>query len=105
MIALGVQFFGFLFTAALIFIPTVAVRLANPNGMNQHYVLVATVAGIGASGGFIVSVLAADLPTVPVVVLSTCLMGLMVTLYRRVLYAKKQTSPIDAQFKSLQKSP
>lgn len=83
MVAIGVQFLGFLFTAALIVVPTVLVRMASPSGLNQHYALVALVSCTGALAGFLISILNSHIPTVPMIVLLVCLLGGMVTLVKR----------------------
>lgn len=69
-LCLSVQFLGFLFTIALLFLPTTVLSYGRAKGLTQHLVLAMTCAMAAAAGGFILSLQFTRLPTVPTVTLT-----------------------------------
>ncbi len=83
LISLGVQYFGFLFTASLIFIPTVLLSLVPSSESKGHYYAVAGLASFASVGGFFLSIVSTKLPTVPLIVFFLCLFAMIVLLFRK----------------------
>ncbi len=71
LLCFGVQFLGFLFTTAMLFLPTVIAGYGGRRGLAPHLRRTALVALGGALGGFLLSLRFTRLPTVPAVTLTT----------------------------------
>jgi hypothetical protein len=77
-VAVAIPYFGFLFTASFLYLPTILTTISSPQSMTQHYLFVALIAFGGSMAGFTVSMLLPNTPTVPLCVLMTCFMGSVV---------------------------
>ncbi len=74
-IALSVQFLGFLFTASCLFLPTTLLREGTGKELNRHFITCALIAGSSAALGFLLSLNWERLPTVPVIVAVMIVLG------------------------------
>ncbi len=79
MLCVSVQFLGFLFTVALLFLPTGILSRMKTKGLALHLSLCAAVALVASVSGFLLSLNFTRLPTVPmIVVMLTILASLIV---------------------------
>lgn len=67
-ISYSVQFLGFLFTAACLFLPTVIALMMKIKGLQSHLLVTSVLVVIGSSAGFLLSLADSRLPTVPTIV-------------------------------------
>ncbi len=67
-VAFSVQFLGFLFTVALLFLPTVIVSGLPLRSLLKHYGVVVVLASLSTVSGFLISLYFSRLPTVPTIV-------------------------------------
>ncbi|MCB0403998.1 MAG: metal ABC transporter permease [Bdellovibrionales bacterium] len=77
LLCFSVQFVGFLFTAACLFVPTTLLGLARGIGLKAHLLLCALMASFSVAMGFAFSLWQTHLPTVPTIVfvLAVCTAG------------------------------
>jgi zinc/manganese transport system permease protein/iron/zinc/copper transport system permease protein len=68
MLCLSVQFVGFLFTIAMLFLPTALMTYLESKGLARHNVLTALLAATSTLIGFSLSLFFTRLPTVPAIV-------------------------------------
>jgi ABC-type Mn2+/Zn2+ transport system permease subunit len=80
LICFSVQFLGLLFTLGGLFLPTVILSRPARAGVVRHTVLSVVTAGLGASAGFVLSLLSGKLPTVPTVIVAMSGVGFLVRL-------------------------
>ena len=78
LLCFSVQFLGFLFTVAVLFIPTTVLSLSRSRGLDRHLAFASLVAAIGTAGGFLLSLRFTRLPTVPTVALTLLALGILV---------------------------
>ncbi|MEZ4749615.1 MAG: hypothetical protein R3B54_03015 [Bdellovibrionota bacterium] len=82
LLCFSVQFVGFLFTAACLFVPTTLLGLARGMGLRAHLVGCALTASISVAVGFAFSLWQTHLPTVPTIVFVLALCTGIVALVR-----------------------
>jgi ABC-type Mn2+/Zn2+ transport system permease subunit len=70
LLCFSVQFLGFLFTIAVLFVPTTVLSLGRARGLDRHLFSSCAVAMIGTGAGFLLSLRFTRLPTVPMVALT-----------------------------------
>lgn len=70
MLCFSVQFLGFLFTIATLFLPTTILTYLSLPGLRKHLALAVLTASTGATAGFLMSLRFTRFPTVPSIVLS-----------------------------------
>lgn len=68
MLCFSVQFLGFLFTIAMLFLPTGLLSLSRRKGLGLHSLLCVGLAAVTAASGFLLSLSYTRLPTVPTIV-------------------------------------
>lgn len=68
LLCLSVQFVGFLFTIAMLFLPTALLTFTAQKGLTRHLVLCAVLSSTGTLVGFLLSLQYTRLPTVPAIV-------------------------------------
>ncbi len=67
-LSVSVQFLGFLFTVAFLYLPTVILGMARPQGLIRHMILCGSTAAISVIVGFFGSLFFPQLPTVPTII-------------------------------------
>lgn len=67
-LSMSVQFVGFLFTVAMLFMPTGGLALLKTKGLRLHLVLAVVLAASSSAAGFLISLRITSLPTVPTIV-------------------------------------
>ncbi len=72
-----VQTVGYLFTIACLFIPTAAASRILKAGLNRHLIYCAGLAGVSTGVGFLLSLYSSHLPTVPTIIASMVILGLV----------------------------
>ncbi len=77
-LSFSVQYVGFLFTTAMLFIPTGLLSLSKIQGLRRHLVLSVVLAVLSALVGFLISLALTRLPTVPTIVAVLVASGLTV---------------------------
>ena len=77
LICLSVQFLGFLFTVACLFLPTAIFSYLAGSGLKFHAKLCLSTAALSALTGFLLSLQFTRLPTVPSVVVSMFMIALV----------------------------
>lgn len=87
LLCFSVQFVGFLFTLAMLFLPTAMMKFLKTKGLALHLSLCAGVAGAGTLVGFLVSLHFSDLPTVPTIVAVAFFLSCCVLLVDRVVHS------------------
>lgn len=75
--ALSVQFLGFLFSVASLFLPTVIASFIIKQGLKRHYLFVAILSVLSTLLGFLASLYFSRLPTVPTIVTVELALGLI----------------------------
>lgn len=74
-VSFSVQFLGFLFTTAALFLPTTLMTRSSSPGLRRHLVLVCALAVLATASGFAFSLVFSRLPTVPLIVLMMVVVG------------------------------
>jgi len=102
MLSLSVQFLGFLFTIAMLFLPTSLMSFVSSKGLKAHFILCALVSIASALIGFVLSLNYTRLPTVPAIVMVMFLLSVVILsgerLYRFVARAGEASrSLLDPQ--------
>ena len=87
-VCFSIQYHGFLFTIALLFIPTILMSLGTPSGLKSHLTRVAYSSFIATALGFISSLVYANLPTVPSIVVT--LVGVSILFLALDSFSKKK---------------
>ncbi len=77
-LSISVQYVGFLFTTAMLFIPTGLLSLSKIQGLRRHLVLSVVLAVSSSVIGFLISLVFTRLPTVPTIVAVLVLSGVVV---------------------------
>lgn len=75
LLCFSVQFLGFLFTVAMLFLPTTVLGFARSRGLDRHLALACGTAIAAAAAGFVLSLRFTRFPTVPTVTLSLLVLG------------------------------
>ncbi len=70
-----VQYLGFLFTIACLFLPTTLATRITGRGIRFHFLFSSILAAVSAYGGFLLSLRFTRLPTVPAIVVVMILLG------------------------------
>jgi ABC-type Mn2+/Zn2+ transport system permease subunit len=81
-ICFSVQYLGFLFTMACLFVPTSVVSFLGGLGLRRHLFLSSALATLATFAGFVVSLSATRLPTVPTIVVLMLLLSPLCLLAR-----------------------
>lgn len=96
MLCFCVQFVGFLFTIAMLFLPTALLNFLRTKGLRLHLTLSVLVALVGTLVGFVLSLQYTRLPTVPAIVAVMFVVGSLIVSAERVVYlvlgAKEETA-------------
>jgi ABC-type Mn2+/Zn2+ transport system permease subunit len=79
----SVQVVGFSFTIACLFIPTSILSFGQNVGLRRHLIFCASTAALGCALGFLVSLWATSLPTVPTIVVVLALVALSSNFWKR----------------------
>lgn len=74
-LCMSIQFLGFLFTIACLFIPTTILSLKPNPGLRRHLLIVALLAAVSSGVGFLISLNNPRLPTVPTIVAVMVILG------------------------------
>ncbi|MCB0417178.1 MAG: metal ABC transporter permease [Bdellovibrionales bacterium] len=82
LLCFSVQFVGFLFTAACLFVPTTMLGLARSIRLREHLALSAVLASLSVGIGFAFSLWQTHLPTVPTIVFVLALFSVLVAAVR-----------------------
>lgn len=77
-LSISVQYVGFLFTTAMLFIPTGLLSLSKVKGLRRHLILCVALALFSALTGFLISLAFTRLPTVPTIVAVLVVVGALV---------------------------
>lgn len=85
LLSLCIQFLGFLFSLGMLFLPTVILTHTSQRRLRSHFIGCAVLAGVSTIVGFLVSLQQTRLPTVPTIVLTLALMGVLVIAIDRAL--------------------
>lgn len=80
----SVQFLGFLFTMAMLFLPTTILTGVTQKGLRLHSALCIAVAVIGVVAGFLFSFSFTQLPTVPMVTVAVVISALILVTFSRL---------------------
>lgn len=92
----AVQFLGFLFTMAMLFLPTTILTGVAQKGLRLHLILCIAVALTGVVAGFLLSLYFTQLPTVPMVTLAVVISALTVIALSRL--RRRFVSPVRPGF-------
>lgn len=85
MLCLSVQFVGFLFTVAMLFLPTALLTFVSRRGLIRHFFACVFVSAFGTAVGFTLSLYYTRLPTVPAIVMVMFLASLGVVFLERLM--------------------
>lgn len=78
-LAASVQVVGFLFTTVCLFLPTTLMKFCKIPGTGRHLRLSIAIATVGTGSGFLLSLFASRLPTVPTITAVMALTGLIIS--------------------------
>lgn len=81
----SVQFVGFLFTIAMLFVPTALFTYTRTKGLRLHLVLCGTIAALSSALGFLLSLEFTRLPTVPAIVATMFVLGVLILGIEKVI--------------------
>ena len=84
LLSLSVQFLGFLFTVAVLFVPTCLANSLKTKGLRVHLSMSVFLAVAGTISGFILSLHFSRMPTVPVIVAVMLILGVTSVAVERV---------------------
>lgn len=94
----SIQFLGFLFTIACLFVPTAALALSSIVGLRRHLIGVSLLAATACFSGFLMSLNYSRLPTVPTIVtMMVALSGLMLLARRFIRSVPTSASSVELQ--------
>lgn len=97
-ICFSIQFLGFLFTIACLFVPTAVLALSSIVGLRRHLFGVSLLAGAACMGGFLVSLNNSRLPTVPTIVtIMIALSGLLLLTRRLIRSVPTSAASVELQ--------
>jgi len=86
MLCFSVQFVGFLFTIAMLFLPTALLNFMRTKGLRLHLILAGVVSLVGTLVGFVLSLQYTRLPTVPAIVAVMFVVGSVFLLTEQTAY-------------------
>lgn len=88
MLSMSIQFLGFLFTISCLFLPTMIMSRMPVRGLYWHYALSAGLAAGGSVVGFMLSLHMKNFPTVPAIVLTMTVIGLVLVVVTGLVLTK-----------------
>ncbi len=91
-VCFSIQFLGFLFTIAQLFVPTAVLAMSRLLGLRRHLVTTSLLAAMATGGGFLVSLNNSRLPTVPTIVTMMVVLGGLLLLALRFIHSVPASS-------------
>lgn len=102
MLSFTVQFVGFLFTIAMLFLPTAILNFMKTKGLKIHLILSAGLSIVGTLVGFTLSLRYTRLPTVPAIVACMFVNGIVVLSFEKLLLWTRDVSELPSKLKQPQ---